>query len=47
LHRGLRRHNHEVYEALLDVFADYMGEPKERSLSKNSNKPGYFIYPAG
>jgi len=45
LHNGLKRQNPEVYKALLDVFADYMGEPKERSLSKNRNKPGYFIYP--
>jgi hypothetical protein len=47
LHRGLKKHNPKVYEELLDVFADYMGEPKERSLRKNSKKPGYFIYPAG
>jgi hypothetical protein len=45
LQRGLKQLNPEVYKELLDVFADYMGEPKERSLRKNSNKPGVFIYP--
>jgi hypothetical protein len=45
LHNGLKRQNVEVYKALLDVFADYMGEPKERSLSKNRYKLGHFIYP--
>ena len=45
LHRGLKQLNPEIYKELLDVFADYMGQPKERSLSKNSDKPGVFIYP--
>jgi hypothetical protein len=44
LHKGLKQLNPDVYKELLDVFASYMGEPKERSLSKNSNKPGYLIY---
>ena len=35
LHNGLKRHNPVVYKELLDEFASYMGEPKERSLSKN------------
>jgi hypothetical protein len=45
LRRGLKQQNPEIYKELLDVFAAYMGQPKERSLRKNSNKPGYFIYP--
>jgi len=46
LHEGLKQLNLDVYKELWDVFADYMGQPKERSLRKNSNKPGYFIYPS-
>jgi len=37
LHNGLKRQNPEIYKALLYVFADYIGEPKERSLNKNRN----------
>jgi hypothetical protein len=45
LHDCLKKHDPVVYKELLDVFVSYMGEPKEGSLSKNSNKPGYFLHP--
>jgi hypothetical protein len=33
-----------IYHQLLEVRADWLGEPKERSLSKNCHKPGSFQY---
>ena len=46
LHKELKRQYPSIYKEFLQVFGSYMGEPKERSLSKNRRKPGAFIHPS-